>query len=232
MDDSGSVISVTPAEFARQMSWLAGGHVSVVPVEELVSSKCDDHAVSLTFDDAFTNFETVAWPLLRDNGFPATLFVPTLHVGQSNDWETTTGNAIPSLPILDWDSLGLLAEQGVSLGAHTRTHADLRLLSDAQITDEIQGSVDDIIRETGMSASRFAYPYGRVDERVSRIASQHCDLACTTELRPLSQRENRYRIPRVDAYFVRGPGRLSGYGSSFFKSYIALRNTIRQVRRR
>ncbi len=225
------MISVTPAEFAGQMSWLAGSDVSVVPVEELVSLKSDGHAVSLTFDDAFTNFETTAWPLLRDNGFPATLFVPTLHVGRSNDWAATTSRAVPSLPILDWDSLGLLAEQGVSLGAHTRTHADLRLLSDAEITDEIQGSVDDIMRETGIKASGFAYPYGRVNDRVSRIASQHCDLACTTELRPLSRRENRHRLPRVDAYFMRGPGRLSGYGSSFFKSYIALRNTIRQVRR-
>ncbi|MEY2765521.1 MAG: hypothetical protein RL552_426, partial [Actinomycetota bacterium] len=34
-------------------------------------------AVAITFDDGFTNFESVAWPLLRFQDFPVTLFVAT-----------------------------------------------------------------------------------------------------------------------------------------------------------
>lgn len=232
VDDTGSVISIAPDEFAEHVRWLSGSDVDVVPVEKLLSLDDDHNAVALTFDDAFTNFASIAWPLLRDRGLPATLFVPTRHVGRSNQWDTTPGGSMPALPILDWESLGSLAAEGLELGAHSRSHADLRMLSDAQLTDEIEGSFEDIARETGTKASGFAYPYGRVDDRVTGIARAHCDWACTTELRPLSQKEDSHLLPRLDTYYMRGPARISEYGSPVFKSYISLRATVRRVRGR
>jgi len=232
VDDTGSVISIAPDEFAEHVSWLSSNKVDVVSIERLLLLDDDRDAVALTFDDAFTNFATIAWPLLRDNNLSATLFVPTHHVGRSNQWGATPGGSMPTLHILDWESLGSLAEEGVELGAHSRTHADLSMLSDSQVIDEIEGSFEDIARETGTSASGLAYPYGRVDDRVASIARGHCAWACTTELRPLSRREDSHLLPRLDTYFTRGPARLAEYGSPIFKSYISLRATIRRVRKR
>jgi len=232
VDESGSVISISPATFAEHVSWLVHSDVAVVSVEKLLSLGDGEHAVAITFDDAFTNFLTIAWPLLRDNGLPATVFVPTLHAGRSNQWDTTPGGDMPNLPILDWDALSSLAEQGVTLGAHTRTHADLRQLSDAQMTDEVSGSFDDIARETGTRPAGLAYPYGRFDERVMGIARKHCDWACTTELRPLSRKEDPHSLPRLDSYFLRGPARIPAFGSPMFQSYLSLRATVRRIRGR
>lgn len=214
------------------MRWLAASGVSVVAVRDLLGIEHDRDAVAITFDDAFTNFLTVAWPQLRDNEFPVTLFVPTGYTGHSNDWDSLPGGTMQTLPILDWNSLGSLVEQGVELGAHSRSHPDMRKLSDDEVTTEIAGSIEDIERETGRTPRGFAYPYGRFDDRVVQIARQHCAWACTTELRELSGTDDRYKLPRLDSWFLRGPARMSAYGSPLFRSYLSLRNTVRRARRR
>src|SRR5262249_51782294 len=149
-----------------------------------------------------------------------------------NQWATTPGGSMPHLPLLDWQALGRLAAEGVMLGAHSRTHADLRRLGDAEIADEIEGSLDDIASEIGQRPDGFAYPYGYLDERVVRQPRPSCRWACTTMLRPLSTRDDPYRLPRLDAYFLRGPARLEAYGSLAFRSYMSMRATVRRLRGR
>jgi len=230
VDDSGSVISVSPVRFAEHVRWLASGAVAVVSVADLLSLPSASTAVAITFDDGFTNFETTAWPLLRDHALPATLFVPTRHVGRTNQWAAMPGGSMPPLPLLDWDALGRLADQGLVLGAHSRTHADLRVLGDAAMLDEIAGSFDDIARETGRRPDGFAYPYGYLDERVVRATRTASRWACTTALGPLSTRDDPHRLPRLDAYFLHGPARLDAYGSLAFRSYLSLRAAARRLR--
>ncbi|MBK9550504.1 MAG: hypothetical protein IPO52_15740 [Gemmatimonadetes bacterium] len=52
IDATGSVISVTPEDFAAHVSWAASGAVQVVSVEELLAFPDSVNAVALTFDDA------------------------------------------------------------------------------------------------------------------------------------------------------------------------------------
>jgi peptidoglycan/xylan/chitin deacetylase (PgdA/CDA1 family) len=40
-------------------------------------------AVLLTFDDAYRDFATLAWPLLRERGLPATVFIPTAYAADT-----------------------------------------------------------------------------------------------------------------------------------------------------
>lgn len=201
-------------------------------VPELLALDADRPAVAITFDDGFTNFATAAWPLLRERRLPATLFIPTQHVGKTNAWEATPGGGMPMLPILDWEALGRLAEEGVTLGAHTRTHADLRRLDGPAIADEISGSFDDIARETGKRPDGFAYPYGYLDERVVGETRKSCRWACTTVLSALGRNDDVFQLPRLDAYFLDGPGRLDAYGTPVFRSYITMRAAIRRLRGR
>jgi peptidoglycan/xylan/chitin deacetylase (PgdA/CDA1 family) len=232
IDNTGSVISVSPDAFAAHVKWLASGAVAVRSVPDLLASDDGRPAVALTFDDAFASFATEAWPRLRDHGLPATLFVPTAHVGKTNTWGTMPGGGMPPLQLLDWPALAQLAREGVTLGAHTRTHADLRMLTDAAMSEEITGSVSDIARETGAKADGFAYPYGYHDDRVVAATRRACAWACTTVLGPLGARDDALTLPRLDAYFLRGPGRLDGFGSALFRGYIAARATVRRLRGR
>jgi peptidoglycan/xylan/chitin deacetylase (PgdA/CDA1 family) len=78
-----ALISAAPDEFARHVAWLAKG-AQPVALQDVLDARADrvrlpPRAVLVTFDDAYRDFGEVAWPLLREHGVPATLFVPTAY---------------------------------------------------------------------------------------------------------------------------------------------------------
>ena len=232
VDDSGSVISVSPGRFAEDVAWLASGAVEVLSVAELIAYRGARHAVAITFDDAFDNFAIHAWPRLREHELPATMFVPTAFVGQRNSWDTMPGGAMPNLALMTWETIAKLAEDGLTIGAHTRTHPDLRPLDDASLQTEIRGALDDIARKTGRRPEGFAYPYGYHDRRVVAAVRANCAWACTTRLGVLKEHQDVHCLPRLDAYFLRGPGRLGRFPAVSFRAYMSLRAGIRRIRGR
>lgn len=74
------------------------------------------------------------------------------------------------LATMDWDLLREVAERGVEIGSHTRTHPHLTRLSDAELAMELRESRDVIQAELGRPCRLFAYPYGEQDERVRAAA--------------------------------------------------------------
>lgn len=229
IDASRSPISVDAAAFRRHVVWLASSAVSVVPLERLLDVPDGGHAIAITFDDAFRSFIDVAWPLLREHRLPVTVFVPTAHVGGENAWDAP-GGPVPRFRIADWDALARAAEEGATLGAHTRTHPDLRRVSQDALADELTGSAERVRAETGRACRAFAYPFGRLDERVVAAARPVFDLACTADLRTLRSGDEPLRLPRLDAYYFRDNDWLMRFGSAPFQRRLWLRRRGRQVR--
>ena len=232
IDHTGSPISVAPETFRRHVAWLASGAVRVVPLERIAAVSDDEHAVAITFDDGFRNFGELAAPLLADHGLPATVFVVADAVGRDNRWGGRSAPAIPDLALLDWDGLARVAERGITLGAHTRTHPQLPQVDDARLVGELEGSRDAIAARTGTVPATFAYPYGAVDARVADVARRTFALACTTELRPLSGADDPALLPRLDVYYFRAPGALERWGTPRQRCAIAARAVGRRIRRR
>ncbi len=231
IDASGSPISVDEASFRNHVNWFATSGIRVVSIPELLTLPGEVNAVALTFDDAFANFASLAWPLLRERGWPVTLFVPTDYAGGSNEWDRPSPrSANPWLPVCDWETLCKLKEEGVTLGAHTRTHADLPALSDAALLDELAGSSDRLLSETGLRPTTFAYPYGKLNARIAREAAKVFSLACTTELRLLAAQEDPLRLPRLDAYYLRDGHWLNRWGTADLQRRVWLRGRARGVR--
>ena len=97
--------------------------------------------------------------------------------------------------VLDWDALRELAKQGVTLGAHTRTHPIMTQLSQEAVREEVVGSYSDLKREIGEVLPIFCYPNGGHDDEVVDILRQerfsiafttldgHNDLSRTDPLR-------------------------------------------------
>lgn len=71
-------LHLSRAKFERQIRWLASAY-SVVPLSELVDrlerGRSLRGVAALTFDDGYAGVFACAWPLLRDLGIPATVFV-------------------------------------------------------------------------------------------------------------------------------------------------------------
>lgn len=232
IDASGSVISVAERVFRRHAEWMADSHVRVVSVEDLLALRPDEEAVAITFDDAFENFASVAWPILRDHDLPATVFVVTDHVGGSNDWDGRTEPGIPRLPVLDWDALARLTEEGATVGSHTRTHPRLAGAAPERVRDEIEGSADVMERRLGARPTGFAYPYGSVDGPAVGAARREYEWACTTELSGVGPDVEPHRLPRLDAFYFRDSGQLEDWGSPRFRARLAMRRALRRARSR
>ena len=75
--------------FARQVRWLAASY-EVIPLEHVVDRLASGGSLrgtaAVTFDDAYTGVFEHAWPLLRDLGLPATVFVVARAPGQGTDF--------------------------------------------------------------------------------------------------------------------------------------------------
>jgi glycosyltransferase involved in cell wall biosynthesis len=159
---------VVPAHsFTRQMAWLRRRGYRVISLQELLEYREQgrlppERAIVITIDDGYADFADVAHPVLRQNGFPATLFVVSGAVGRSNDWDR--GGALDGRALLSWDDLEALAGDGVSFGAHSRTHRRLPTLEEADVRAELNSSRTELEQRLGAPIQTFAYPYGEADE--------------------------------------------------------------------
>jgi peptidoglycan/xylan/chitin deacetylase (PgdA/CDA1 family) len=230
IDDSRSPISLTARGFEAQLDWLASNDVRVVGLTDLLALPDGDGAVALTFDDGFASFGAEAWPRLRERGLPATLFVVTGRVGKSNRWSGSGFLPVPEMPLLDWRALEALVAEGVEIGAHTRTHPDLRTISGPELEDEVVGAAGEIEERLGVAVRSFAYPYGVLSPAATAAVRTRFDAACTTEFRALRRVEDPCLLPRLDAFYFQSAGSRLPWGSAALGGYVRLRAGIRTVR--
>ncbi len=150
--------------FARQLRWLKQNFdlVSLEEAQRRIRSGCNERAaVSITFDDGYADNCRFALPLLIDEQIPVTYFVASDHVLYRTPFPHDLVLGRPLTPNTA-GQLRRLAEQGVEIGAHTRTHADLgRVYAHELLWDELAGSKEAIEQMTGKPVRYFAFPYGQ-----------------------------------------------------------------------
>jgi peptidoglycan/xylan/chitin deacetylase (PgdA/CDA1 family) len=151
------------ASFREQMRYLKASGYRVVSLADFVAftrleRQLPQRAVVLTFDDGYRAFREFAYPVLKELGFTATLFIYTDWVG--------TGRAA-----LSWNDLRELAAEGFDIQAHSKTHADLRRAvgeTEAQYARRMQAELEQpqelFNRNLGRRSQMLAYPYGRWEE--------------------------------------------------------------------
>jgi glycosyltransferase involved in cell wall biosynthesis/peptidoglycan/xylan/chitin deacetylase (PgdA/CDA1 family) len=154
-------------------------------------------AVLVTFDDCYVDLVTAALPELRARNSSALAFLVTGRVGGTNDWDAHLGAG--SIALVDEDGLEALRVGGIAVGAHSRTHPNLKSVSDEKLADEVGGSSSDL-KALGVGRPHsFAYPHGEHDRRVTEaVASSGFDFAFTIDPGLVQPEVDRYRIPRVE----------------------------------
>ena len=227
LDDSGSVISTPPSLFSRQMEYLAASGIPVLPLNEAVARP---GSVALTFDDGFGNLADRAFPVLDRYKLPATVFVVSDYCGGRNDWPSQPAGSVPTLPLLGWEDLAGLPP-GLSIGAHTATHPDLRTLAAEECEREMRTSRDAVEQRLGTRAPWFAYPYGSSSPAVRAMAARNFDLAVGTSLRFVPQPPEHGDLPRIDTYYLRGAFPIERLFGLTGRAYISARSLLREARK-
>ncbi|MBD0288145.1 MAG: polysaccharide deacetylase family protein, partial [Flavisolibacter sp.] len=90
-------------------------------------------AVIITFDDAYLDFYHHAWPLLKKYGFTATVFLVADHIGKTASWLKPYNKEVP---LMRWEEIRRLRDEGVEFGSHSATHRALTALSSEDIVLE------------------------------------------------------------------------------------------------
>jgi len=166
-------LSVTPRAFAAQLNYLRQTGYTTITLDDLVHALRDDVAlperpIILTFDDGYQDFYDNAYPLLRRFNDRATIYIITGKVGHAG--------------YMTWDELRKLAKSPlITIGAHTRTHPDLRALTAQRSWNELEGSKADLEGELGRPVRHFAYPSGEYNQTVlDQVAELGFATAVTT----------------------------------------------------
>ncbi len=169
-------LSVVPSLFDQEMRWLKTHDYTTISADQAADALIHDtplpaRSVLLTFDDGYEDAYTNAFPILKKYGLIGTFFVVT-------DW-IDQGRA----GYLTWTQVKEMSQAGMSIEAHSRTHAVLVLGTNSVgwLTDEINGSITDIQTHLGTRPRLFAYPFGRYDDVTLQVMkASSIDAAFTT----------------------------------------------------
>jgi peptidoglycan/xylan/chitin deacetylase (PgdA/CDA1 family)/GT2 family glycosyltransferase len=185
-DQAGTYPSLTvnPGRFRKQMEWLKKNNYSTIGAGDWLAycqggKPLPQKPVLLTFDDAYEDLTEYAFPVLREYGFTAAVFVVTGEIGGDNSWDRNNGSS--SIRCMSAQQIRHWSTQGIEFGAHTWTHADLTTLSGSELESEIAGSGDDLAEVLGAAPLSFAYPFGYYNEAALSCAENVFRLAFTCD---------------------------------------------------
>ncbi len=154
--------SIGNRQFARQIEWLQQ-RFDMVSLEEAQRRLRDGStrpAAHITFDDGYAENCDFAIPLLLDRQIPCTYFVSLEHVSHQIPFahDVKLGKRFPINTIME---LRRMADAGIEIGAHTRTHPDLGSLNSREaLYDEIARSGAELQQLLGRDVRYFAFPFG------------------------------------------------------------------------
>jgi peptidoglycan/xylan/chitin deacetylase (PgdA/CDA1 family) len=189
-DPIGQGLSVSPELFAEHLAYLAEEEFSPISMADLADiwegrKELPPKPIVLTFDDGYRDFYTNAWPLLREYGFPSTVYLITSVIDQPS--------YLTREMILEMDATGL-----VDFGSHTIYHPSLPALADADAEDEIVDSKRVLEEMLGHPVRTFCYPTGAYSDRdVALVDTAGYALAVTTEWDYADPSMNPALLPRI-----------------------------------
>lgn len=162
-------VCTAPRHFAEQMCWLADHGYRGVTLESGLSwlksptPASDRQPVVITFDDGFQDFYTAAFPILQRHRFSATMYLPTIFIGEET-------RQFQSRDCLTWSEVHELFKAGVEFGSHTVNHRKLVEMDWPEIEEELRESKAAIERRIGTDVRSFAYPYAFPQARKDFVA--------------------------------------------------------------
>jgi peptidoglycan/xylan/chitin deacetylase (PgdA/CDA1 family) len=231
VDDSDSVISVSPDNFKKQMRflWRKGyGTLSLSNAIDCIrrGDSFPSGSLVVTFDDGYRNNYTAAFPVLQEFGYCATVFLTTQHCGRTNNWPDQHPS-IPELPMLSWDEIKEMTAHGIEFGAHTRNHPNLTEVNTEIARREIIESKNEMEEKMGQSVELFSYPFGRFNAEVQAIVKAAFAGAISNKPGKISSRSDLHALERINTtgrIFKGLPISISSLGS--FNCYLILKRSL------
>ncbi|HET8598667.1 MAG TPA: polysaccharide deacetylase family protein [Castellaniella sp.] len=196
----GGAINVTPAHFRDQLAWLKRhGYRTLTCAEfaaHLAGTPAPARSVLITFDDGYLDNYVHAWPLLREFGFHAAIFLVTGWIGDgpARPWAGQGAGVLPATPdharcmervaageageiALRWSEIEQMRQGGVcEFHSHTHTHTRWDKQDagrkNAHMRDELDRSRACLAERLGEASDHLCWPQGYFDADYVGIARE------------------------------------------------------------
>lgn len=193
-------------DFRKQIEWLVKQQYSFITLSEL-SQLIQDRkgmftkSVVLTFDDGYEGIYENAFPVLREYGCKALIYVIADKLNDRN---------FTSYPFLKTEQLQEMTKSGIEIGSHTLTHPDLTVLEPSRLREEIINSkkkLEDVFR---VPIKHFCYPFGRHNSSVTHcVQDAGYETATTTVAGRWNTKEDLFALKRITVGFKQTVSNLS-----------------------
>jgi len=159
-------MTVTENAFEQQMRFLKENGYRVITMDEFFGfldfqSQIPKKSVVITMDDGWRSAYEIAFPILKKYGYPATLFVYTDLIFQSDK-------------TLDWNLIAEMSKNGIDVQCHSKTHRNLDRRESREsfreyfeaVKKELTESAKIVKRRLNKDVRYLAYPYGDTNHLV------------------------------------------------------------------
>lgn len=159
-------LAITPEDFRKQMQALKDAGITVIPMADFLAwrkgeKEIPERSAVITIDDGYNCTYSIAWPILKEFGYPFTFYVYTNYISAG-------GRSIK------WEQLEEMRDAGVDIGSHSVSHDNLvrprrnaGAPYDAWLDQELAGSKKILEERLGIPMRTFAYPYGIHNDAVA-----------------------------------------------------------------
>ena len=163
---------VSPQAFAAHIGYLRKKNYRSISFEQLADYFMKDQPlpsrpVIISFDDGYLDNFTRARPILKENGFRATIFLVSDYIGRRSEWAGCTGEDVA--PLMSREQLQIMIQEGFELGGHTRGHRDLTAIPPEDARSEVEEGKQDLENLLQRPVCSFAYPFGTFNPEVIEL---------------------------------------------------------------
>lgn len=209
-----------PQRFAKQMGQLKTQAFEFYTAAELIEhylqrGQFPRDGITVTFDDGCRDNYTNAFPVLREMGIKATMFVVPSCIGRTD--AKTLAEGEPPRVHLSREEILEMSKCGIEFGSHTMNHRLLHEIPIADVKIEVESSKHMLEELLQTPCKTFAYPAGYYNadvERVIEAAGHIC--AFTTVYGPRDRIDlfamNRMEILRRDRFLWQFRSKISRLG--------------------
>ncbi len=163
--DGRGEFSISSNELRRHFDLIIASNVRVVSLKTLVKHLEQGRpfpfkAIVITFDDGYRSMHDKLLPIVREYGFPVTLFVYTDFILERGSSQLT------------WDNLSVMDRSLIDIQSHSISHSDLTnikggtALNGAALFRELYLSKRIIEQRLQKRVDFFAFPYGYYSSEV------------------------------------------------------------------
>ncbi|MDN3652292.1 polysaccharide deacetylase family protein [Thalassotalea ponticola] len=192
--------SVTPQQFAKHLQFIKDNGYNVVALNRVIERlkqglPLADKTVVITFDDGYSDILANGHPLLKQYGFPYTVFI--------------NPSTVPEEPgaYLTWSQIQQMSNDGVLIANHGLTHDSLIKTPagysqagwlDKQLT-ALEQAEQIIADKTGQNWRYFALPYGEYSLQAQQKLQQLGFVVFTQQSGAVGLSTDLTAIPRFPA---------------------------------